>query len=378
MLVDNSMHMSEVRYGPEMAQSASTRPQKPFPTPASLAAEIPRSFPARALVEGTRCKIRDILHGRDRERMLVVVGPCSIHAIDEAIAYAKRLRRVMRSTGDELVIVMRTYFEKPRSRGGWKGFLNDPGLDGGCDMARGLREARQLLLELNEHGVPCACEFVDPMATPYLEDLVSWGAIGARTTESQPHRELASRLAMPVGFKNGLDGRSEGAEQAIEVARQSHSILTAGCEGLPSVTRSRGNSDAHVVLRGGVAGPNCDAENVDRVVARGVELGLARPLLIDCSHGNSGRDPRRQSLIAREISGLLTTGRRGIAGLMLESNLKSGSQRFPAPGRSPVPGVSLTDPCISIDETEALLLELAATLQLQRNRHEQGGEEDRG
>lgn len=336
-----------------------------LPSSRSLATGIPRSFAARALVEGTRAKVRRILHGEDRRRMLVVVGPCSIHSAEDALEYARRLRGIAGETSDELVIVMRTYFEKPRTRGGWKGFLDDPDLDGRCDLVRGIEQARRLLLAINELGVPCACEFLEPLAAPYLEDLVSWGAIGARTSESQVHRALASRLPMPIGFKNGIDGRIEVATNGVRVARESHSTLGFDAHGLPAVIRSAGNRDGHIVLRGGGGRPNHDARSVEEAFGLAREGGLSRPVVVDCSHENSGREPGRQAPVARDVIAQLVGGQHAIAGLMIESNLRGGAQSW-SPGAHFTPGVSLTDPCIDWDETAALLREICDTLRAQR------------
>jgi len=355
------------RATPLAQPAAQGRERALLASPQTLKGAIPRSFAARALVEGTRDKIRRILRGEDSHRLLVVVGPCSIHSSADALEYAGLLRRVSRDVSDDLVIVMRTYFEKPRTCGGWKGFLNDPDLDGSCDTARGIEQARRLLLRLNEMGIPCATEFLDPLASIYLEDLVSWAAIGARTSESQTHRELASRLSMPVGFKNSTDGRIEVARQAMIVAGQEHSVFGLSPEGLPAVLQTRGNDDAHIVLRGGGGMPNCDPESVRRAVQLGSGAGLARPVLVDCSHENSGHDPKRQALAARRVLDQIDRGQSGVAGLMLESHLRPGSQPWRGNG-SAEPGISLTDPCLGWEETRALLGEIAEGRR-QRRKH---------
>ncbi len=347
--------------------TARERARAPLTPPQALKGAIPRSFSARAVVEGTRDKIRRILRGEDSHRLLVVVGPCSIHSYEDALEYADRLRRVSRDMSDDLVIVMRTYLEKPRTCGGWKGYLNDPDLDGSCDTARGIELSRRLLLRLNEMGVPCATEFLDPLASVYLEDLVSWAAIGARTSESQTHRELASRLPMPVGFKNSTDGRIEVARQAMIVAGQQHSVFGLSPEGLPAVLQTRGNDDAHIVLRGGGGMPNCDPESVRRAVRLGSEAGLARPVLVDCSHENSGYDPERQAPTARRVLDQIDRGQSGVAGLMLESHLRPGSQPWSGNGGAE-PGISLTDPCLGWEETRDLLREISEGRRQRRSR----------
>ncbi len=318
------------------------------------------------MVEGAREAIRGMLHGSDRERMLVIVGPCSLHDRDVALDYAERLARLAAATADELVVVMRAYFEKPRTRLGWKGILNDPYLDGSCDLVAGLRLARGLLWEITGNGVACGAEILDPNIPAYVGDLLSWAAIGARTSESQVHRQVASALEMPVGFKNSTDGRVEVAVDAMIAASQPHAFVGIGRDGRAQVMRSRGNPDCHVVLRGGRS-PNYGPEQVAAAAGAAAEQGVERPILIDCSHGNSGKDPRRQGEVCRAALEQFAGGRREILGVMLESNLRAGRQVW-TPGGSLEYGVSITDACIGWDETESLLWEMAKRLARLRRR----------
>ncbi len=322
-----------------------------FPVPAKVA----------EVVSSTRAAIRDALHGRDARRLLVVVGPCSIHDPVAALEYAGRLADVAARTHNELILVMRSYFEKPRTTVGWKGLINDPRLDGSCDIESGLALARRLLLEIGRLGLGCASELLDPITPQYVADLLSWAAIGARTTESQTHREMASGLSMPVGFKNGTDGGMQVALDAMVSARHPHSFLGIDVDGRTAVVRTQGNPDRHIVLRGGSAGPNHDRESVTRAAARvGVE-GIARGVMVDCSHGNSAKDPARQIEVAREVIAQVAGGQRALLGLMLESHLEAGRQDW-LPGRPLRRGVSITDACVGWDDTEALLLDAAAAV----------------
>lgn len=338
----------------------------PVPSPAALRARIPGSEGLRAHVKHARRALCDVLHGRDPRRLAVVVGPCSLHDEAAALEYAARLRRVADRTRDALVVVMRAYVEKPRTALGWKGLVNDPDLDDSCDVARGLERARRLLRDLGEAGVACATEVVDPLLAPYLVDLVSWLAIGARTCESPIHRQLASGLDLPVGVKNPMDGSLEPALHALAAVSAAHAGLGLDAGGRACVVRTHGNLDRHLVLRGGRRGPNHDAAQVGEAVAGGRALGVARPVMVDCSHENSGRDHRRQAAVWREVLAQVREGQDGIAGLMLESHLEEGRQALERDGRPPRPGRSLTDACIGWDETETLLLEAAATVRAGR------------
>jgi 3-deoxy-7-phosphoheptulonate synthase len=326
----------------------------PLPSPRLLRHRLPCPPETATRIRLARGAIRDILYGRDPRRLVAVVGPCSIHDPDQAMEYALRLARLARETHGQLVVVMRTYFEKPRTAVGWKGLINDPDLDGSCDGARGLERARRLLLDINALGLACAAEVLDPMTVPYLEDLLSWACIGARTSESQIHRELASRLPMPVGFKNRTDGNLKTAQDALVTARRPHTFFGIDDDGRPALHRSPGNPDAHLVLRGGGGVPNHDPEVVAWAATRARQLGLVRPVWVDCSHGNSNQNHLLQGSVCRHVLDQVRGGHQVIGGLMLESFLEAGSQPF-APGAELRRGVSITDDCIDWNETEELL-----------------------
>ncbi len=328
-----------------------------LPAPSELKIQHPISGAAAGVVLRARSAIRDVLHGRDRRRQIVVVGPCSLHDPEAALDYARRLLPLARELDDQLVILMRAYFEKPRTTVGWKGLVNDPHLDGSCRVAEGLAGARQLLLEINELGLPCATEFLDPISPQYMADAVSWAAIGARTSESQTHREMASGLSMPVGFKNGTDGDIAVATDAMTAASHPHSFLGIRADGTAAVVKTAGNPDTHVVLRGGRDGTNYDQKTVESVSRK---LGV-RGVMIDCSHGNSRKDPARQGDVIREVTTQIRRGDSGILGVMIESHLHAGRQDWVA-GRALDYGISITDACIGFDETEGLLRELASTV----------------
>jgi 3-deoxy-7-phosphoheptulonate synthase len=330
----------------------------PLVSPRDVLRHHPLSSQAAEVVSQTRREIRNIIHGRDNQRLLAVVGPCSIHDTIAAYEYAKRLKRVADATANQLVTVMRTYFEKPRTTVGWKGLINDPGLDGSCQIAKGLNLARALLLKINELGLPCASEMLDPITPQYIADLVSWAAIGARTTESQTHREMASGLSMPVGFKNGTDGGIQVALNAMISARQEHSFLGINSDGVTSVIKTAGNPDRHVVLRGGGGKTNFGPEDIARVVMLANEQAIMRPIMVDCSHDNSRRDYTRQANVCCEILRQIRDGQKGIMGVMLESNLLPGAQKWEDAARHTY-GVSITDACIGWEETEALLYQMS-------------------
>ena len=333
----------------------------PLIPPRTVKAKLPLTEMAANVVLAARRAIREIIHGQDRQRLVVIVGPCSIHDPAASYEYARNLKRVLDATREQLVIVMRTYFEKPRTTIGWKGLINDPHLDGSCDIGAGLELARSILLKINAFGVPCAYEALDPVTPQYIADLVSWAAIGARTTESQTHREMASGLSMPVGFKNGTDGGLEVALNAMISARHPHSFLGINAEGVTSVIKTLCNPDRHVVLRGGGGRPNYRPEDVARAAALVADEGVCRPIMVDCSHDNSGRDHTRQPEVAREALRQFRAGQQAIMGLLIESNLQPGKQSW-REGVALAYGVSITDACIGWDETRDLLYEIAAAV----------------
>lgn len=331
-------------------------------TPRQVKESLPLTDASKSLVLKTRKEIQNILHGRDRHRLLVIVGPCSIHDADAALIYAEHLKKVSDTTHDHLLLVMRTYFEKPRTTVGWKGLINDPHLDGSCDIAGGFKLARSILLKINDLGIPCASEFLDPVTPQYISDLISWAAIGARTTESQTHREMASGLSMPVGFKNGTDGSLQIAVNAMIAARQPHSFVGINVDGMTSIIKTNGNPDRHIVLRGGGGKANYGPEDIARAVADLADHEIKRPIMVDCSHGNSEKDHTRQAMVARSVLKQVNQGQEALMGLLMESNLKAGKQSWQA-GKPLDYGVSITDACLGWEETESLLYELAEELE---------------
>jgi 3-deoxy-7-phosphoheptulonate synthase len=332
-----------------------------LPPPASIKAELPMSRATADAVVKSRRVLQNIIDGVD-PRLFIVVGPCSIHDIGAAMEYAQRLKALADSVQDALLIVMRVYFEKPRTTVGWKGLINDPDMDDSCNMERGIRIARQLLLDLAAMGIPTATEALDPVMPQYMGDLISWTAIGARTTESQTHREMASGLSTPVGFKNGTDGGLQVAVNALKSARQPHRFLGINQDGRSAVIHTRGNPYGHVVLRGGGGRPNYDSVCVALSEKALKDAGLPARIVVDCSHGNSNKDPSLQPLVARDCVEQVVNGNRSIIGLMLESNLHAGSQEIPADLAKLRYGVSVTDGCIDWPTTEATLKEAAALL----------------
>ncbi len=336
---------------------------RPLISPALLQEELPVPPAVQALVERARAEIAAILRGRD-DRIVVVVGPCSIHDHGEAIEYAQRLARLAAELGRELATVMRIYFEKPRTTVGWKGYINDPLLDGSFRINEGLRRARRLLLDVAGLGVPPGTEFLDLLSPQYIADLVAWAAIGARTTESQTHRQLASGLSCPVGFKNGTDGSVQVATDAIVAARASHAFMGMTKMAQAAIFETRGNDDTHVILRGGKA-PNHDARGVDDACASLARAGLAERVMIDCSHANAGKQHLRQVEIAAGIAERVAAGERRIVGVMLESHLEEGRQDL-RPGVPLRRGVSITDPCLGWSQTEPVLRSLAAAVRARR------------
>ncbi len=332
-------------------------------SPAQLLTECPRGDAASDTVADTRARLTRILRGED-DRLAVVIGPCSIHDPVAAMDYAERLARQLPRFDDQLEIVMRVYFEKPRTTVGWKGLINDPDLDGSFNINKGLRVARQLLLDVNQLGLPAGCEFLDIITPQYLADLVAWGAIGARTTESQVHREMASGLSCPVGFKNGTDGNARIAIDAVLAASHPHHFLAVTKEGRSAIAATRGNADCHVILRGGKA-PNYDAASVGAVCGQLHSAGLAPRVMVDASHGNSNKKPENQSRVIEDIAGQIAGGGSGIAGVMIESHLKAGRQDQ-IPGRPLEYGQSITDGCVDWDTSVALLETLAQAVDARR------------
>ena len=337
---------------------------QPLIAPNELLAELPLGETRAATVRGSRADVRTILNGTD-DRLLAVVGPCSVHDPDAAVDYAVRLAKTAAEHQGELLVVMRVYFEKPRTTVGWKGLINDPGLDGSHDVHRGLRTARRLLLDVLDLGLPVGCEFLDPNSPQYIADAVSWGAIGARTTESQVHRQLASGLSMPIGFKNGTNGSIKVAVDACRTARQSHVFFGLDAFGRAAIVTTTGNPDLHVILRGGNSGPNYQPEHVAAALDAVTQAGMAPTVMIDASHDNSGKDHVRQASVAREIAGQISNGQRGIAGLMIESFLVPGRQDLASPGTLTY-GQSVTDACLGWETTQDVLASLAAAVRERR------------
>jgi 3-deoxy-7-phosphoheptulonate synthase len=338
---------------------------KELAPPTHLLREFPASVRTATTTYETRQAIHRVLHGAD-DRLLVVVGPCSIHDYDAAIDYATRLSAVRRELAADLVVVMRVYFEKPRSTVGWKGLINDPHLDDSYRINDGLRLARRILLEINELELPAGTEYLDMITPQYIADLISWGAIGARTTESQVHRELASGLSCPVGFKNGTDGDVRIAVDAIKAASAPHHFLSVTKGGHSAIVHTAGNEDCHIILRGGSV-PNFDAPSVEATCRELASAGLAARLMIDCSHANSGKQHERQLVVARDIAAQIAGGEERIIGAMLESHLNPGRQDL-VPGKELAYGVSITDACIGWDVTVEVLQSLAHAVRERRVR----------
>ena len=335
--------------------------QTDLPPPSAIKAELPMSKAAADTVVRSRRALQHIIDGQD-PRLFVVVGPCSIHDIGAAMEYAGRLQALADEVQDALLIVMRVYFEKPRTTVGWKGLINDPDMDDSCNMQKGIHTARKLLLDLASMGIPTATEALDPVMPQYMGDLISWTAIGARTTESQTHREMASGLSTPVGFKNGTDGGLQVAVNALKSARQPHHFLGINQDGRSSVIHTRGNAYGHIVLRGGGGRPNYDSVCIALSEKALQAAGLPARIVVDCSHGNSNKDPALQTLVARDCAEQVVNGNRSIIGLMLESNLNWGNQDIPADLSKLKYGVSVTDACIDWPATEKSLTETAALL----------------
>ena len=338
----------------------------PLPPPEHLIRFFPiQGTPVEKQIADTRRRVRDILQGRD-ERLLVVMGPCSIHDPAAALAYAERLAVERKRHARDLELLMRVYFEKPRTTVGWKGLINDPYLNGSFRINEGLRIARDLLVRINQVGVPAGCEFLDVISPQYIGDLVSWGAIGARTTESQVHRELASGLSAAVGFKNGTEGNVKIAVDALLAARQSHHFLSVHKSGQVAIVETRGNDDCHIILRGGKE-PNYDAKSVHAACGELARAGLPERLMIDCSHANAAKQYKRQVEVARDIARQIAAGERRIIGAMVESHLVEGRQEL-EDGRPLTFGQSITDGCLGWEDSTAVLDELAAAARARRER----------
>ncbi|UOE18083.1 3-deoxy-7-phosphoheptulonate synthase [Thermobifida halotolerans] len=337
---------------------------QPLVAPHDILAELPMGPERTALVEDARAEVKRVLDGED-DRLLVVVGPCSVHDPASALDYARRLKALIPTVASDLCVVMRVYFEKPRTTLGWKGLINDPGLDESFDVHRGLRTARRLLLDIGSLGIPAGTEFLDPITPQYIADAVTWGAIGARTTESQVHRQLSSGLSMPVGFKNGTDGDVQVAVDACRAAAGSHTFFGVDPNGSAAVVSTSGNPDCHVILRGGRSGPNYDAVSVSAALDVVEAAGLPRRLMIDASHANSNKDHLRQPGVAQDIAAQVAEGQTGIIGVMLESFLVPGAQKLGDPS-SLTYGQSITDKCMGWETTEEVLAGLADAVRTRR------------
>ena len=331
--------------------------------PMQLMRELKASENALRTTFEARTRIHDVLRGAD-DRLVVVVGPCSIHDPKAALEYARKLKALMPELERDLIVVMRVYFEKPRTTVGWKGLINDPHMDESFDINEGLRLARKLLLEINEMGLPCGTEFLDLISPQYIADLVAWGAIGARTTESQSHRQLASGLSCPVGFKNGTDGNLKIAVDAIKAAAARHHFVSITKSGHVAVFKTAGNEDCHVILRGGKQ-PNYDAQSVNAACGELANAGMRQQVMIDFSHANSSKQYQRQVEVGADVAAQLARGDKRIMGVMIESHLNPGRQDL-QPGKTPAYGVSVTDACIGWDATEPLLRQLAQAVEARR------------
>jgi 3-deoxy-7-phosphoheptulonate synthase len=337
---------------------------RPLISPAILLEELPLTEVGSVVVSETRDQLVRILDDED-DRLIVVVGPCSIHDPEAGLEYGRRLKQLADELSDELCIVMRVYFEKPRTTVGWKGYINDPHLDGSCRTNEGLRLGRKLLLDLLDLGVPAGCEFLDPISPQFISDLMVWGAIGARTTESQVHRQLASGLSVPVGFKNGTDGGVQAAIDALRAAAHPHSFIGVTDQGLAAIVTTRGNEDTHVILRGGARGTNYDRDSVQQALTDLERARLPRRIMVDTSHGNSGKDHARQPIVAQDVASQIAAGERGIIGILLESFLVDGRQDLVDRDQL-VYGQSITDACMGWDMTVPVLQELAASVRSRR------------
>jgi 3-deoxy-7-phosphoheptulonate synthase len=333
-------------------------------SPAQILDALPLSDTQEDMILGHRSEVARILN-REDDRLLVVVGPCSVHDVEAAMEYARRLSARADDLKEDLCVTMRVYFEKPRTTIGWKGLINDPHLDGSGDVNNGLLMARELLRDVLDLGLPIGCEFLDPITPQYISDLVAWGAIGARTTESQIHRQLASGLSMPVGFKNGTDGTVKVAVDAVRAAAAKHAFAGIDADGTPAILHTTGNDDSHVILRGGRGAPNFDADGVGAALKQIEGAGLPKRVIVDASHDNSGKDHTRQPKVAADIADQIAAGNDALVGVMLESFLVAGQQDF-EPGAEIVYGQSITDACMDWDTTVLTLDRLAAAVRKRR------------
>ena len=330
--------------------------------PSLLLSELPILESSAQLINSTRADIESVLNGLS-DKLLVVVGPCSIHDRKAAIEYAEHVKKWISTYSSNLLIVMRVYFEKPRTTVGWKGLINDPNLDNSFDINNGLKIARSLLSEINEMGVPAGTEFLDAISPQYYADLISWGAIGARTTESQIHRELASGLSMPIGFKNGTGGSIKIAVDGIKAASQPHHFLSVTKQGVSGIVKTRGNKSCHIILRGSSNGPNSDSDSVNETSKLLRNNDLPGQLMVDCSHGNSLKDYKKQVLVAEDLSEQISNGSKDVASVMIESNLVEGNQKISPNLSDLVYGQSVTDSCVGLEDTEKILSMFANAVQ---------------
>ncbi len=324
-------------------------------TPQKVKSKLPLTLSAEANVLKYRQELRNILDFQDR-RKFIVIGPCSIHNIDLALEYSRRLKNLQDQVGDKLLLIMRVYFEKPRTTVGWKGLINDPDMDDSFRIEKGILTARELLVKINEMGLPAGTEALDPIVPQYISELIAWSAIGARTTESQTHREMSSGLSMPVGFKNGTDGNIQVALNALHSAKNTHHFLGLNQQGQVSIVQTRGNNYGHVILRGGGGKPNYDREYIESTEEQLKKADLPPRIVIDCSHGNSNKDYRLQAGVLEDIVRQIADGNTSIVGMMLESNLNEGNQKIPDNLQELKYGVSVTDACIGWEETERIIL----------------------
>ncbi|ACJ18372.1 3-deoxy-7-phosphoheptulonate synthase [Coxiella burnetii] len=341
----------------------------PLMLPSLLIEELPITVAVASTVNLARLAARDIIHGQD-DRLLVVLGPCSIHDVKAALEYANRLKRCIDRHAKELCIIMRVYFEKPRTTVGWKGLINDPQLDGSFQINQGLRVARRLLLDINEIGVPTGSEFLDTIIPQYISDLTSWSAIGARTTESQTHRELASGLSMPIGFKNGTTGNVQIAIDAVLAARQAHHFLGVSKQGIAAIIITKGNPDGHVILRGSSQNTNYDPKSIEEAILKLKANHLPPSVMVDCSHGNSRKNHKNQMRVVDALYDQITQGSSYLLGAMIESNLVEGKQTLES-GKTLTYGQSITDACISWEDTELALEKLAQAVIIRRQHSEE-------